>query len=185
MLNKAGARGNRAALVCAPAEALPFEPNSVDLIFCVNAVHHFSNPEKFLRDSRLLLRSGGRIAIFGLDPHAEGTEWYHYEYFPGMREKDSARCLPHAQLRRFMNGAGFRNVATDLAEHLHKRFVGEDVLNDPFLERTSASQLLIIPEERYHAGRRAIASAVKNANGQGRSILFAVDLMLFATIGEV
>jgi SAM-dependent methyltransferase len=133
MLNKADARRIRAALVCAPAEALPFEPNSLDLIFCVNAAHHFSNLTKFFPDRRLLLRRGGRIAIFGLDPHAKGTEWYQYEYFSGVREQDLARYLPHAQLRRLMTGAGFRNVGTNLAEHIQKRFAGEDVLNDPFL----------------------------------------------------
>ncbi len=184
MLNKARARRNRASLVCAPAEALPFSPNSVYLIFCVNALHHFSHPEKFLQESRRLLRTGGRVAIFGLDPHARGTEWYLYEYFAGVREKDLARYMPHAQLRRLMIEAGFQNVSTDLAEHIQKTFVGEAVLNDPFLERTSTSQFLVIPEESYHTGRRAIVSAIEDANQRGSRVEFVVDLKLFATVGE-
>jgi ubiquinone/menaquinone biosynthesis C-methylase UbiE len=49
MLEKARARATKAALVCASAENIPFPASSFDLIFCVNAFHHFSDPKKFLR----------------------------------------------------------------------------------------------------------------------------------------
>jgi ubiquinone/menaquinone biosynthesis C-methylase UbiE len=74
MLEKARARATKAALVCASAENIPFPASSFDLIFCVNAFHHFSDPKKFPRVGRVLLRKGGRLAIFGLDPHAPGTD---------------------------------------------------------------------------------------------------------------
>jgi len=59
MLQAARARFTKAELVCAPAEFLPFSTHWLDLTFCVNAFQHFSNPERFIRDSRLLLRTGG------------------------------------------------------------------------------------------------------------------------------
>ncbi len=183
MLHKASALRSRASLVCARAEALPFPPEWFDLIFCVNAFHHFSDPEKFLRDSKLLLGTRGRIAIFGLDPHARGTQWYQYEYLPGLREKDLARYTPHEKVKKLLLRAGFQQVETDLVEHIHKTFAGEAVFGDPFLERFSSSQLLIISEEDYRAGRRAIASAIQAAEAHGRGILFEVNLMLFATVG--
>src|SRR5262249_57912699 len=62
------ARATRAALVCACAESIPFQARSFDLIFCINAFHQFTDPNKFLRNNRLLLRNGGRLAVFGLDP---------------------------------------------------------------------------------------------------------------------
>jgi ubiquinone/menaquinone biosynthesis C-methylase UbiE len=91
MLDRARRQAVRAALVCASAEDLPFSPKSLDVIFCVNAFHHFSDPKKFLRDSRSLLRNNGRLAIFGLDPHAPEINWYFYDYFPGVKEKDLER----------------------------------------------------------------------------------------------
>ena len=83
MLEKARARATQVALVCACAESIPFQARSFDLIFCINAFHHFSDPNKFLRNSRLLLGNGGRLAVFGLDPHAPGTDWYLYDYLSG------------------------------------------------------------------------------------------------------
>ena len=88
MLQAARARFTKAELVCAPAEFLPFSTHWLDLTFCVNAFQHFSNPERFIRDSRLLLRTGDQLAIFGLDPHVPNTEWYLYDYFAGARETD-------------------------------------------------------------------------------------------------
>jgi ubiquinone/menaquinone biosynthesis C-methylase UbiE len=110
MLRAACASDLRALLVCASAESLPFASHCIDLLFCVNAFHHFSNPERFLRDSRVLLRTGGRLAIFGLDPHGPNTEWYLYDYFPGVREMDLLRYPDHEQLKRLITEAGFRNV---------------------------------------------------------------------------
>ena len=66
MLEKARVRVAAAALVCASAEYIPFRASSFDLIFCVNGFRHFSDPGKFLRDSRALLRNGGRLAILVL-----------------------------------------------------------------------------------------------------------------------
>jgi ubiquinone/menaquinone biosynthesis C-methylase UbiE len=99
MLEKAQTRATRAALICASAENIPLQANSLDLIFCVNALHQFSVPERFLRNSRLHLKNGGRLAIFGLDPHAPNTDWYLYDYFPGVRETDLARYLPTKEIR--------------------------------------------------------------------------------------
>lgn len=109
MLEKARRRVARAQLVCASAENIPFPGGSFDLIFCVNAFHHFSDPKKFLRDSRLLLRNGGQLAIFGLDPHAPNTDWYLCDYFPGVRAVDLKRYLPVAEVERLMAEAGFSN----------------------------------------------------------------------------
>ena len=174
----------RAQLVCASAENIPFPGGSFDLIFCVNAFHHFSDPKKFLRDSRLLLRNGGQLAIFGLDPHAPNTDWYLYDYFPGVRGVDLKRYLPVAEVKRLMAEAGFSKPFAQPAEHIQKTFTGEAVFQDPFLVRESTSQLLLISEDVYLNGKRAITSAVQKAKRQKRSIFFRVDLTLFMTVGE-
>jgi ubiquinone/menaquinone biosynthesis C-methylase UbiE len=44
MLEKARLGTNRATLICAAAEAMPFEAPSFDLIFCVSSFHHFRAP---------------------------------------------------------------------------------------------------------------------------------------------
>jgi ubiquinone/menaquinone biosynthesis C-methylase UbiE len=56
-------------LVHASAEALPFQANSFDRVFCVNALHHFLNKRAFIDEARRVLRHGGILTI-SMDPHA-------------------------------------------------------------------------------------------------------------------
>jgi len=184
MLQKARSKAPRAALVCARAEQLPFSCNSLDLIFCVNAFHHFSDANKFLRDARLLLRSEGQLAIFGIDPHAPETNWYLYDYFSGLREIDLQRFLPHAAIRRALAEAGFHDAVTKTVERIQKTYSGQEVLGDPFLDRTSTSQLQLISEEAYAQGKRAIISRYETDNESGSEVRFVIDTPLFATTGK-
>jgi ubiquinone/menaquinone biosynthesis C-methylase UbiE len=185
ILEKARAHATRAGLLCAYAESIPFQARSFDLIFCINAFHHFSDPKKFLSNSRLLLRNGGRLAIFGLDPHASGTDWYLYDYFSGVRDTDQARYLPTREIGRLMAQTGFRKIIAEPAEHIQKTFEGEAVFEDPFLVKESTSQLLLLSEVNYQGGQRAIAVAVEDARRHKRSVRFNVDLTLFGIVGEV
>ena len=183
MLDKAQSQAPEAVLACASAERLPFRSNSLGLVFCVNAFHHFSDPERFLQDSRALLRRGGRLAIFGLDPHVPGVTWYFYDYFPGLKKIDLQRFLPHKKIGHLMAEVGFQNIATEPADRIQATYVGEEVLKDPFLDRTSTSQLQLISEEAYAQGKRAIISRIKSSNETNRRVSFNVDHHLFATIG--
>lgn len=183
MLEKARAHATKAALVCVSAENIPFPASSFDLIFCVNAFHHFSDHKKFLRVGRVLLRNGGRLAIFGLDPHAPGTDWYLYDYFPGVRAADLRRYSPTIEIKRLMAEAGFNDLSAEPAERIQRTFTDDSVFQDPFLVRQSTSQLLLISEESYLNGKRAIAAAVAKASRERRPIFFRVNLGLFVTVG--
>jgi|SRR5579864_707294 len=184
MLDKARCQAPAAELVCAPAERLPFSPRSMDLIFCVNAFHHFSDPKRFLRNARSLLRENGRLAIFGLDPHEPEMNWYLYDYFPGLREIDLTRFVPHKKIVSMMTEAGFHNAFARPAERIQRTYLGEEVLADPFLDRASTSQLQLISEEAYRQGKEAIISRLRSAGERKMGCLsFIIDHTLFATIG--
>jgi ubiquinone/menaquinone biosynthesis C-methylase UbiE len=184
MLDKARCQAPAAKLVCACAERLPFSCHSMDLIFCVNAFHHFSDPKRFLQNARSLLRKSGRLAIFGLDPHEPEEKWYFYDYFPGLREIDLTRFVPHKEIISMMSEAGFHNTFSRPAERIQKTYFGEEVLGDPFLDRTSTSQLQLISEEAYMRGKEAIISRLQRARERKSGCLsFTIDHHLFATIG--
>jgi ubiquinone/menaquinone biosynthesis C-methylase UbiE len=71
-------------------EELPFEDEFFDFIICSNAFHHFSNPEKTLREAYRVLKPKGRIYI--LDPTADGL-------FMKMVDKLAAKLEPsHVKL---------------------------------------------------------------------------------------
>jgi hypothetical protein len=140
-------------------------------------------PKKFLRNSRLLLRNGGALAIFGLDPHAPGTDWYLYDYFPGVRVADLRRYSPTVEIKGLMAEAGFNDLSAEPAGHIRKTFTDDSVFQDPFLVRQNTSQLLLISEESYLDGKRAIAAAVAKASRERRPIFFRASLRLFVTVG--
>jgi ubiquinone/menaquinone biosynthesis C-methylase UbiE len=56
-------------VICGHASHLPFPDAVFDLIFCVNAFHHFAHPYRFVAEARRVLRADGALAIIGMDPH--------------------------------------------------------------------------------------------------------------------
>ena len=69
MLKQANQGLKSAYLVCGNANCLPFVDAYLDMIFCVNAIHHFDQKQKFISQARQALRSDGLLAIIGMDPH--------------------------------------------------------------------------------------------------------------------
>lgn len=63
-----------------PAEEMPFEDASFDMVTCRTAPHHFSSPEKFVQEAARLLRDGGHfLLIDGTVPDHDpvSEEWLH------------------------------------------------------------------------------------------------------------
>lgn len=62
------------------AEALPYPDGSFDLVTCRIAAHHFSSPERFVRESARVLRPGGYFLLIDgsvEDGQREAEEWIH------------------------------------------------------------------------------------------------------------
>ncbi|MGB9301813.1 MAG: class I SAM-dependent methyltransferase [Anaerolineae bacterium] len=78
----------RDRLVCGEAGHLPLSEAVFDLIFCVNAFHHFDRKQETLTRAAQALRSGGTLAMIGMDPHTGQDHWSLYHYFEGTREAD-------------------------------------------------------------------------------------------------
>jgi ubiquinone/menaquinone biosynthesis C-methylase UbiE len=72
---------DRCTVIRGLAEDLPWAAGSFDRVFCVHALHHFQNKERFLSEARRVLRPGGRMMTIGLDPHTGTYLWYIYDYF--------------------------------------------------------------------------------------------------------
>lgn len=54
--------------ICMNAMNLPFAANAIDVVICVNALHHFAIPIKVLHDISRCLKSGGYILLFEPNP---------------------------------------------------------------------------------------------------------------------
>jgi ubiquinone/menaquinone biosynthesis C-methylase UbiE len=172
-------------LVCGEASRLPFADSVFDLIFCVNAFHHFGDRRGFFSQAAHSLRSGGRLAIIGMDPHTGKDDWYLYHYFEGTREADLARYPSAESTAGWMTEAGFVDVTMGTAERLLHSLTGAGVLQSPFLQKGGTSQLALLTEEAYQVGLERIKEDLRHAERAGRRLTFNVDISLALVLGRV
>ncbi len=163
MLRKARQRNLSGGLLRATAEVLPFRDCSIDLIFCVNALHHFGPFENFIIESRRVLRPGGMLANFGMDPHHGRDAWCLYDYFPETRAIDLARYPSSDAIADSMLRAGFDSVACRTACRFATDRIGAQVFEDPELQRRGCSQMALLTDEQYAAGIARMKAAIASA----------------------
>ncbi len=185
MLQQAKQRPESLSLICGHASHLPFPDAGFDLIFCVNAFHHFSQPRAFISEARRLLRPGGALAVMGMDPHAGRDRWYLYDYFAGTHETDLRRFSSSGTTLDWMVAAGFARVEWRVVEHLVGQHVGRAVLEDPILQKHGTSQLALLTDEEYAAGMGRIKVALTEAEAAGKTLVFPVDICLTMIAGRV
>ena len=182
MLAIARTRQSGAGLIRARAEALPCATASVDRIFCVNALHHFSDRAAFFRESRRVLARGGGLLTIGLDPHAGRDQWWIYDYFPSALAVDRQRYPPVGSIRKLMEDSGLSQCETREVQHLAMRMTVSEAERRGYLDRASTSQLMVMSQAEYESGMARIRS--ENRTSKGATVLHA-DLRVYGTTGWV
>lgn len=176
MLRAAAANHSRSLLIRARAEEIPLASARFDRVFCVNALHHFTDAVAFAGEARRILRPGGAIMVVGLDPHTTLDRWWIYDYFPSALAADRARYPSTATIRALLENAGFSNLTTSVAQHIPAAVPFPLAVEQGYVDRRSTSQLMVISTAEYDAGlQRMIAE---------QPVLRA-DLRVFATIGRL
>jgi ubiquinone/menaquinone biosynthesis C-methylase UbiE len=158
MLGQAARRLGHEGLVLAVANRMPFRERSFDLVFCVNALHHFDDPADFLTLAARLLVPGGVFAVIGIDPRT--VHRYHYEYFEGALELDLKRYPSYGQIIDGLGRAGFANVELRIVDPYDTYFTGKEIYQDPFLEKQSNSLLALLSDDTYAKGMQTIENAI-------------------------
>jgi ubiquinone/menaquinone biosynthesis C-methylase UbiE len=184
MLRRARSAG-AANLIRGNAADLPFGPETVDLVFCVNALHHFAEAPLFIRNARELLRPGGALAVVGMNPHGGRDRWYLYDYFPGTRERDLERYESSGAIADWMVDAGFGAVRWQVVEKLCDSRTGKEILDEPMLQKNATSQLTLLTDEEYSAGIARIRAAVAKAEAVHEEIVFSADISLHMVVGRL
>jgi ubiquinone/menaquinone biosynthesis C-methylase UbiE len=164
---------------------LPFADATFDLVYCVNAIHHFEEQRAFVLEARRLLKPGGALAVVGSAPHGRFDSWYVYEYFPGTFATDLERFPSWGTVLDWMVAAGFEAATLQLVHHVVDPKVGRAVLDDPFLEKNSASQLILLSDEAYAEGLRRIEADLAAAEAAGETLLFTVDLQIYSLVARM
>ncbi|MBE0539171.1 MAG: methyltransferase domain-containing protein [Ignavibacterium sp.] len=146
-------------LVNADAVHIPFKDNFFDLIFCVNAIHHFPDKEKFIAECKRTLTNNGMLAVFGVDPLID-KDWYVYDYFESVYAIDLKRFPSLKSLKRLLKTEEFAEVEIKTVEQVRHNKIGNDVFNDPFLEKYNCSQLADLSDEEYQKGIEKIKNQI-------------------------
>ena len=152
MLERAHAAAPTARLIRGAATQLPWVEDSFDRVFCINALHHFPDQEAFISECRRVLRAEGGLLTIGLDPHAGVDRWWVYEYFPAALHADRLRYPSTSLIRDWLTAAGFRNPATEVAQHVRLEVPFETARHQGYLDRSATSQLMVISDADYEAG---------------------------------
>lgn len=185
MLERARRTAPQARLVRARAEALPWRDQAFDRIFCVNALHHFSDRDRFFAEARRVLKPGGGVLTIGKDPHREGDSWWVYDYFEETRAIDRARYPAVKTLRGELTRAGFAWAESLEADHIATMVPAGEALAegaDGVVTPTFTSQLTVLSEEEFARGVARIREADAAAGG---TLQLVADFQLYATIGWV
>jgi SAM-dependent methyltransferase len=159
MLALAAAKLNAGNLVNADANALPFPSGCFDLVFAVNAIHHFADARGFIPGAANLLAPGGALAIVGIDPRLIRRR-YFYACFEGSYESDLQRFPAVGDIVNWMAAAGFSRIEYRIADRYQRIFRGAAVRSDPFLKKNSNSLLAMLSDADYEGGLRRIEDAI-------------------------
>lgn len=185
MLAQARRRDGQLSLIRGRADRIPFAAASFDLVYCVNAMHHFDEQRAFVFEARRLLRPGGALAVVGMDPHSGQDGYYIYRYFEGTHETDLARFPSWDTVSDWMTTASFEHIERREADRIRNDMVGRAVLDDPFLHKEATSQLTLLPDEAYEAGLRRIRAAIEAAEATDEQPVFRVDIQIAMLVGRI
>ena len=183
MIARARTTAPDAQLVRARAEALPWQDEAFDRVYCVNALHHFSDRARFFAEARRILKPGGALLTIGKDPHAERDSWWVYDYFPETLAIDRERFARVRTLRGEMTLAGFswsESFEADRIEAVHP--AADALASGGVVDRAYTSQLAVLSDEEFAAGVARMKIASEAAGGE---LQLVTDFYLFATIGWV
>jgi ubiquinone/menaquinone biosynthesis C-methylase UbiE len=171
-------------LVRGRAGRLPFKVQSFDLIFCVNALHHFDDPLGFITKAWKLLKPGGYLSIIGQVPQDRRNHWYIYDYFDGTFETDLKRFHTWETVSEWMDGVGYNNIQWSQVETIIDHKYGRGVFQDPFLKKESVSQLALLSDQAYNRGIQRIWEAIEAADTVGDNLIFQTELRLDMLTGN-
>lgn len=89
----------------ANADTLPFENDFFDYAICTNAFHHFSRPDRVVKEAHRVLKPGGSFYI--LDPTGDSFLLRFFDRIQRKAEPAHVKMYSTKEYRSFFEEAGF------------------------------------------------------------------------------
>lgn len=118
-----------------------------------------------------------------MDPHRQRKSRYVYDYFPGTYETDLARFPSWETVIDWMHVAGVERVERRPVKRIIDHKTSATVLNDPFLQKHTSSQLALLSDAAYAAGVQRIKAAIAKAETAGNTLRFPTELIIEMVCG--
>jgi ubiquinone/menaquinone biosynthesis C-methylase UbiE len=139
--------------VVAPAESLPFEDGSFDVVTCRIAPHHFQDIREAVAE---MARVAQKLVVIEdnvfLDERVEEAE--------RLRDPTHVRCYSEQEWKDFLTAVG---LAVEQVERFERRPVLEDWLDRAGTQEADAERVRELLADRVHDGRLALESIVIKA----------------------
>lgn len=166
------------------ATQLPYQSGTFDLLYCVDAIHHFGDHRAFIAEAFRVLKKGGALAVLGHDPHEAGEgSWYIYNYFEDVYDTDLRRYPSGKSVMDWMKADGFQNISAQEVEKIVNIHVGDGVFNDPFIKQNATSQLALLSAEKYRSGLKKIRETLEQARAGNERIVFRSQISVKMFLG--
>jgi len=165
------------------AVQIPYKDKAFDLIYVVDAIHHFGDHKAFIAEAFRVLKPGGALGVIGHDPHEGTSKWYIYDYFDGVYDADLRRYPAGRSVLKWMESVGFQNISSQNVEHILNVHMDGGILHDPFLKQNASSQLALLSEEVYEAGIEKIKQAIAEAKSRNSQLTFSSDIYVKMFLG--
>ena len=166
------------------ATQLPYQSGTFDLLYCVDAIHHFGDHRSFIAEAFRVLKRGGALAVLGHDPHEAGEDsWYIYNYFEDVYDTDLRRYPSGKSVMDWMKADGFQNISAQEVEKIVNIHVGDGVFNDPFIKQNATSQLALLSAEKYQSGLKRIRETLEQARAGNERIVFRSQISVKMFLG--
>lgn len=111
---EADRRGLSITTLESPAEKLPLEDQSVDIVTCRRAAHHFVSIAEFLSESHRVLKKGGRLGISDMTVTQAQSKWL--DHLETLRDPSHRHALSADEWYLHLIAAHFKHIVLELSE---------------------------------------------------------------------